>query len=124
MQESTAKRRQKKQELLDSLKRQARMNIYDLKKMRFSVEISDNLPPNHKWRELSYQQIYDCESFWIKHSNGTILIEDGSFFTLDEFTKFVKKYRRLCGIKILGNYLDDLMIAFIEKFPNAESNCV
>lgn len=121
----STERRHKKQELLNNLKRQARMNIYELKKMRFDVEIWDNLPKT-KWRELTFSEIYEAETFFVRHNNGQTLIEDCPFQVLDCFTKFLKQYRKTKGhgIKCLGDNLDDMMMDFIKKHSTYKQFCL
>lgn len=123
MQESTRKRKQSKIELLEHLKSTSSDDAYDLAKLRFKVVIYENKPES-KWAELSYSEIYDSRFFWIYHRNGTLLVKCGTYFTLNQFCKFTKKFRKIHGLKNIENMLDDLMIGFVESYPCQEVFCM
>ena len=123
MQESTRKRKQAKRGLLEHLKSTSSDDAFDLAKLRFKVVIYENKPES-KWAELSYSEIYDSRFFWIYHRNGTLLIKCGTYFTLNQFCKFAKKFRKIHGLKNIENMLDDLMIGFIESYPYQEAFCI
>ena len=116
MQDATKKRRQTKDSTLSYLRRTARLNIYTLKKLRFSVNIIDNLPDGYKWRELTYTELYSAELFIISYDNKC-LIYAGSFFTLQKFRAMAERYRTMYGVKALYNHINELLSDFISKYP-------
>lgn len=116
MQDATKKRRQTKDSTLSHLRRTARLNAYTLKKLRFNVNIIENLPDGYKWRELTYAELYSAELFIISYDNKC-LIYAGSFFTLQKFRVMAERYRRTYGVKQLYQHIDELLIEFIAKYP-------
>lgn len=121
MQDATKKRRKIKDETLSNLRRTARLNIHTLKKLRFNVNIIENLPDGYKWRELTYTELYSAEQFTIS-CGDKCLIYAGSFFTLEKFVKMAKRYRRLYGVKALCNHLNELLLEFISKYQEEQDN--
>lgn len=121
MQDATKIRRKLKDETLSNLRRTARLNAYTLKKLRFNVNIIENLPDGYKWRELTYAELYSAELFIISYDNKC-LIYAGSFFTLKKFCKLAKRYRRLYGVKALCNHLNELLLEFISKYQEEQDN--
>lgn len=116
MQDATKKRRKIKDETLSNLRRTARLNIYTLKKLRFNVNIIENLPDGYKWRELTYAELYSAELFIISYDNEC-LIYAGSFFTLQKFRAMAERYRTMYGVKQLYQHIEELLIEFITKYP-------
>ena len=116
MREETIKRRKQKQELLRNLKFKAAKDLYQLRRLRFTVESVDTLPLNYKWRELTYDEIYSAESFWI-WSGCKCILRNCSFFALTKFTKVAKQFRRKYGVKKLHDHMDELAGEFMARYP-------
>lgn len=117
MQDETKKRKNSKAELLSDLQREARQNIFTLKKLRFTVYIEDNRPLDYKFRELTYGELYHFETFHV-YSGDNLILCDISFFTLKRFTRVAKRVRRQYGVQKLHEHIIDLLDDFYNSYPN------
>lgn len=107
MKEETKNRKQSKRKALQELQREARINIWQLGKWGYSVDI-ESIDNDICHKEMTWGDIYSYENFWI-HENGRCILRGCSYSGLRNFTKLAKRYKHNYGVRKLHNYTDEII---------------
>lgn len=107
MKEETRNRKQSKIKVLHELKKEARFNVWILKKMGYSVNI-ESVSDGKSFKEMDWSEIYSFENFWI-YENRRCILCGCNYSDLRNFTKLAKRYKHLYGVKRLHNCTDEIV---------------
>lgn len=107
MKEETRKRKQSKRKALQELKREARFNIWQLRKWGYFVDIKSNTK-NTGYKEMDWKDIYSFENFRI-YERGKCILKSCNYFDLRNFAKLAKRYKHNYGVKKLNEHTQEMV---------------